>query len=352
MKGFNPKKILSLFLALKENDYQAKFLRPNFLFSFVFLFFFLRVIVLPLYFHFPQTTFFAQIVSSEIIDLLNNERTEMGLGSLRLNPLLNEAAALKARDMLERDYFGHRSPNGISGWYWIKKVGYNYQLAGENLAIGFLDSSEVHEAWNNSSMHRRNLLDPRFEEIGVAVLNGEFQGNQTTVIVQLFATPVKQPSVTSLPASNQTTKQEQPEQLSEQVVASEQELVQEPVEQTSEQPRFVEEGTTQVSVPMPKQEVSGVVKEKQSLSFNVWQFFIRTYNKLVQRVILMAAGFLFSTALVNSILILRLSLGFKQKLLVLRNYIPSVLLSIVILLFLGFTDKALVIQLIPHSLKI
>ncbi|GAH47620.1 unnamed protein product, partial [marine sediment metagenome] len=82
----------------------------------------------------------------------------LGLSALRENPQLSKAALLKAQDMLENDYFAHRSPEGITGWYWIKKAGYNYQRAGENLAIAFLDSEEVHKAWNDSSLQHYLLF--------------------------------------------------------------------------------------------------------------------------------------------------------------------------------------------------
>ncbi len=92
-----------------------------------------------------------------MLELTNEERIDNGLSALELNPKLELAAQQKAQDILSKDYFAHQSPDGFTPWYWFEKVGYDYQYAGENLAIGFLDSEEVSQAWLESPSHRANL---------------------------------------------------------------------------------------------------------------------------------------------------------------------------------------------------
>lgn len=166
-------------------------MESNFLAWCIFLLFLFKVISILFLFNFPYSTFFAEISKNILLNLTNQERKFLGLGSLKESSKLNRAAYLKAKDILEKDYFAHKSPDGLNPWYWFSKVGYNYQCAGENLAIDFIDSEELYQAWDNSSSHRENIINPKYEEIGIAVLTGEFKGAETTVVVQLFGTPIK-----------------------------------------------------------------------------------------------------------------------------------------------------------------
>ena len=42
----------------------------------------------------------------------------------------------------------------------------------------------------NSPTHRANIVNGRYREIGVAVLEGELEGQETTLVVQMFGTPL------------------------------------------------------------------------------------------------------------------------------------------------------------------
>ncbi|MDD5750513.1 MAG: CAP domain-containing protein [Candidatus Pacebacteria bacterium] len=143
---------------------------------------------------FDNNLFFADVSRAVLVDLANKERKDLGIGELAESPQLDQAALLKARDMLKNGYFSHQSPQGVSPWYWFGRAGYAYQFAGENLGIGFLDSLELHQAWNESASHKANLVNPVYREVGIAVLKGDFQGNSgTTVVVQLFGAPQTKP---------------------------------------------------------------------------------------------------------------------------------------------------------------
>ena len=155
------------------------------------------------------------VSSSELVSLANSSRAQEGLGSLRTNSKLESAAFAKVNDMIEKDYFAHTSPDGKTPWDFINDAGYNYVYAGENLAIGYADSAELHNAWMDSPSHRDNIMNPNFKDVGVAVVSGEYQGGQTTVVVQMFgATSFNEPNnnpspvVASADSNNQSkTKQ-------------------------------------------------------------------------------------------------------------------------------------------------
>jgi uncharacterized protein YkwD len=129
------------------------------------------------------------IDAGEIIGLSNQQRTSHGLAALGTNAKLNQAAAAKAQDMVNRNYWAHYAPDGTSPWYFITSAGYSYATAGENLAKDFNTSGGVVNAWMNSPAHRDNILNTTYTETGVAVLNGTLQGTQTTLVVAMYASP-------------------------------------------------------------------------------------------------------------------------------------------------------------------
>ena len=180
-----------LFIPCQENKHKPSFLKSKFLAWFVLVLFILKIILVSFAFYFPESVFFAEINRITLLNLTNQERQSSGLNSVKEDSKLNQAAYLKAQDMLRNDYFAHTSPQGLSPWYWFSRVGYSYQYAGENLAIDFIDSGELYNAWTSSPSHRANIISPNYKDIGMAVLTGDFKGEETTVVVQLFGSPVK-----------------------------------------------------------------------------------------------------------------------------------------------------------------
>lgn len=133
--------------------------------------------------------FASQINPQRIVELTNQYRTQSGLTDLKLNQKLNEAALAKATDMFNQNYWAHVSPTGTEPWSFIAQVGYEYRHAGENLARDFSNPDDTVKAWMNSPTHRQNILDSRYEDIGIAVLDGYINGIETTLVVQMFGTP-------------------------------------------------------------------------------------------------------------------------------------------------------------------
>jgi hypothetical protein len=136
--------------------------------------------------------FIAAVIAAILVDLANDDRAELALNDLRINPLLVEAAQLKANDMAAKGYFSHVSPEGHNSWYWLERVGYGYTHAGENLAVDFSESADVEKAWMKSESHRANILNDRYTEIGIAVAAGTYEGRPTIFAVQMFGRPSAQ----------------------------------------------------------------------------------------------------------------------------------------------------------------
>lgn len=130
-----------------------------------------------------------EILSQNIINLSNSERDKEGISKLYENKTLKAAAELKLNDMFKKNYWDHIGPSGETAWEFIAEEGYQYEVAGENLARGFSNPNDVVKAWMNSPTHRENILNTRFQEIGIAIGSGKIKGSTTTVIVQLFGRP-------------------------------------------------------------------------------------------------------------------------------------------------------------------
>jgi uncharacterized protein YkwD len=121
---------------------------------------------------------------------VNAERLEQKLAALRHNELLTEAAQRKAEHMAQHQYFAHVSPDGVTPWYWMDAVGYHYHYAGENLALNFVDSKAVSDAWMRSDGHRSNILRSAYTEIGTGMATGTYKGFDAVYIVQMYARPM------------------------------------------------------------------------------------------------------------------------------------------------------------------
>ena len=133
-----------------------------------------------------MTSFGSSVVASVLIDLTNETRARHGLTPLRYNEKLVIAATKKGEDMQKRHYFAHFAPDGTTPWHWFSVAGYSFLYAGENLAINFHSSKEVEKAWLASPKHRDNILGGQFEDIGIATIQGESNGEPVLFVVQLF----------------------------------------------------------------------------------------------------------------------------------------------------------------------
>ncbi|MCP3988851.1 MAG: CAP domain-containing protein [Actinomycetia bacterium] len=119
-------------------------------------------------------------VEQQILNLVNVERSSAGCGALTLNTQLNNAADAHSEDMAINDYFDHTGLDGSKPWDRASAAGYQNSFIGENIAYGYRSSEAVMNGWMNSSGHRANILNCRYNHLGVGVSS---QGNYWT---QLF----------------------------------------------------------------------------------------------------------------------------------------------------------------------
>lgn len=136
-----------------------------------------------------SVAFASEITPDKVVELANQDRIQQGVQPLQVNAALTQAAQAKADDMVNNAYFAHTSPQGITPWYWFQQSGYDYRYAGENLAIHFGNAEDQETAWMASIKHRENILNPKYQDIGVAVAHTIQKGQPTVIVVQLFGFP-------------------------------------------------------------------------------------------------------------------------------------------------------------------
>ena len=108
-------------------------------------------------------------LESEVVRLVNIERSKVGLPPLKENWQLSRIARYKSQDMINKNYFSHYSPTYGSPFKMIESFGLRFSAAGENIAMGQRTPQEVMNAWMNSPGHRSNILNPTYTEIGVGL---------------------------------------------------------------------------------------------------------------------------------------------------------------------------------------
>ena len=151
----------------------------------------------------------AEQTRNDLIHAVNIERARYKLAPLRSNYYLERTAQLYAKDMSDRGYFSHYTPEGLNYVDRIRGGGYlnidvrkcscaqQFDLSGntkvqergpdfivtgkqdcsceplfslgENLAKGQLSVDQVMRDWMKSPNHRKNILRPQFEEIGIGL---------------------------------------------------------------------------------------------------------------------------------------------------------------------------------------
>lgn len=110
----------------------------------------------------------------EVLDIINQRRSEEGLSSLAMDRQLTEAAMTRAAEISVE--FSHTRPCGLDCFSVCKKA------YGENIAYGYQSSSAVMDAWMNSPGHRSNIMKSGYTSVGV----GCFYHNGVYYWVQLF----------------------------------------------------------------------------------------------------------------------------------------------------------------------
>ncbi|HET8991664.1 MAG TPA: CAP domain-containing protein [Candidatus Saccharimonadales bacterium] len=122
--------------------------------------------------------------NTSLLTLTNLDRENNHEPDLTLTSLLDSAAQAKAEDMVKNNYWSHVSSSGKTPQSFIVASGYQYSVAGENLAYGFNSAVAVNQAWMNSQDHRANILDAAYTNVGFGIAESpNYLGQGSKVIV-------------------------------------------------------------------------------------------------------------------------------------------------------------------------
>lgn len=238
---------LHWFIPQERNNHRASLLRTNTLLILIAFYILNQSITRFISFIKPGILgYSSEITAQKVLDQTNIERQKIGLASLKYNSILSESATQKAQDMFANDYWAHTSPDGTTPWDFFKNVGYKYSVAGENLARDFYDTNTLIKAWMNSPTHRDNIVNSKYQEIGIGVVNGVLGGVKTTLVVQHFGTPL----VAVAPKSNtpETTNTQQVVPDTNQTIVEEQ--TQTDLVSTSQTPEVLSQEKTKYISPL------------------------------------------------------------------------------------------------------
>lgn len=118
----------------------------------------------------------------QVFNLINQQRTNNGLQALKINDEVQRVARIKAQDMVDSNYFSHNSPNYGSPFDMLKNFKISYKSAAENIAANSSNSNAV-TSWMNSSGHKANILNGKYNYTGIGVVSSSKYGK---IFVQMF----------------------------------------------------------------------------------------------------------------------------------------------------------------------
>ena len=121
-------------------------------------------------------------LEAAMLSLVNAERAKVGLRPLAADTETVDVSRAHSRDMFERSYFAHITPEGRSPFDRLRAARLSYRAAGENLALArTLDMA--HTGLMNSPGHRANILNPAFGRVGIGIVDG---GRHGLLVTQTF----------------------------------------------------------------------------------------------------------------------------------------------------------------------
>ncbi|KAJ3369109.1 hypothetical protein GGF31_005568 [Allomyces arbusculus] len=124
----------------------------------------------------------------ELLTLVNQHRSSLGLKPLCLTAGLINAAIIHAQDMANKQYMDHAGSDGSTPFTRMEKAGYvGFGYAAENIAYGsvggslkFETAAAVFKTWIESKGHRENIELPQVNQMGAGRAQGTCVGGSGT----------------------------------------------------------------------------------------------------------------------------------------------------------------------------
>ncbi len=121
----------------------------------------------------------------QYLSILNEKRQSKGLKPFKLNDALSKSAALRGANVLKfNDFSFEATRSGYSMERSMKDSGYWNPTWAEAFVRGYYEASELGENIFEFPKWQKFLLNPDFEDIGIAEVQGQINGCPTQIIVQ------------------------------------------------------------------------------------------------------------------------------------------------------------------------
>ena len=123
----------------------------------------------------------SESAQTQMVQLVNQARVKAGRQPLKVSKVMTEIAGAYSQDLFTRRYFSHISPEGKDVGDRLQAAGIAYQEAGENLAYA-PDVATAHQGLMDSEGHRKNILNPEFNRMGIGVIDAGVYGMMFTQV--------------------------------------------------------------------------------------------------------------------------------------------------------------------------
>jgi len=161
-------------------------------------------------------------MEQEFVKRINDDRKSRGLCLLQIDPMLTAVARDHSKEMCDKNYFDHHSPTAgltspldryVSRLASFERTPPEYALVGENIYYASMlnavyNVSYAHQALMKSPNHRKNILEPRYEKVGIGTYRnaaGEFWVTEVFLRDEAESAPEHNPAFAQSPDQKNNT---------------------------------------------------------------------------------------------------------------------------------------------------
>lgn len=114
--------------------------------------------------------------------LTNCERRARGIEPMQCDRRLVWTGRAHSRDMIDRNYFSHQTPEGRTPGVRLSDRGVDWESSSENIALA-PTTALTHSGWMQSDGHRANILRSEVDRVGIGVVKSEHGYVSTALFV-------------------------------------------------------------------------------------------------------------------------------------------------------------------------
>ena len=132
-----------------------------------------------------------------VVMAINQMRAQAGLSPLAVNPTLNIAAQNHVNDMIGNHNYSHTGSDGSTVRQRVQRAGYTASRWVSENWVSVSDPSMAIQWWMNSYVHRNNILNANWHELGIGA--GYQASNHQFIFVAVFTAGASGDSITIMP---------------------------------------------------------------------------------------------------------------------------------------------------------